>query len=544
MVASRLGAGVTGLGVLALVASSCGGVAPSTRPAPIDVKRELGDAKCEDVSAGGEPLIVDWRPDRRGALESSLGGQLAIVHYDCKRFELLEDCHAEGSYAFVGFEAKEQVLRLMTAEELRANLPLSGVGLAVDVGAEISRGASLDVAMSMVGRKSTTRTSLRRSDLRGSCEGATHFVRRAVLGAFAISLGTRAEASAAANVFGASAGAKAKLARLDSTKDGDLAACSGATPSSRTAPDKCGALLRVALVPLSETLDVATGPEETRRVAVCAKGLVSVGGKCTAPTTAAHVCRPGDVKDCVAQCEKGDGESCAIVGRYYRDELQPPDQARGREALSKSCELGHADGCASFGASLLYGMGGPKDEARAHELFKRACNQGAPRGCYNEAISTEGVQSKHFGWVDGVPEQVGSKVLALFERACDGGFWAGCSAAGVMHMEGYGISKDPPNAGLYRSRACDGGFANACSNYAYQLLNGVGVAKDEGRAFRFYERGCELNDVVGCGGLSALLYAGVGTPKDEARGAAVLKKACEELHSNWACEDLKRRSSQ
>ena len=498
--------------------------------------------KCEDVTSGGEPLVVDWRPDRRGALESGLGDKIVVVHYDCKRFEVLEDCSADGSYGFVGFGAKEQVIKLLTADEVRANLPLSGAGLAVDLKAEMERGASLDVAMVMIGRKSTTRKDLRKSDLHGSCKDATHFVRRAVLGAFAISQGSRAEAATTASVFGASASARGKISRLEVTKDGDLSACSNASPTSKNAPDKCGALLRVTLTPLADKIELASsndGTEQTRDA--CPAGLVMSAGKCVgAAVQAAHVCKPSDIKDCEAQCQKKNAPSCTILGRHFRDVAEPRDDARARWALGQACTLEDHDGCASFGAMLLYGQGGPKEEARAHELFKTACDKGAPRGCYNEAAETGGVKMAALGFVEAVPEKVGPEVLNLFIRACDGGYWAGCSAAGSMYMDARGIPVDPPNAAKYRSRACDGNFANACSNYGWQLLNAKGVAKDPPRALKSYYKGCELGDDVGCSGLGLMLGAKMATPEERTQGRALLTKRCNENKHKWACNGLEQ----
>jgi uncharacterized protein len=508
-------------------------------PAGPNVNSALNEGKCGDVTAGGEPLVVDWRPDRRGALESALGDKIVIVHYDCKRFEVLEDCSADGSYGFVGFGAKEQVVKLLTADEVRANLPLSGAGLAVDLAADMARGASLDVAMVMIGRKSTTRKDLRKTDLHGSCADATHFVRRAVLGAFAISQGSRAEAGTTASVFGASASARGKISRLEATKDGDLAGCSSASPTSKSAPEKCGALLRVSLTPLVDKLEVASGSDDQQRVS-CAAGFVLSEGKCVASAAQLpHVCKPDNPQDCVAQCEKKSGESCTILGRYYRDVLQPKDPARARWALQQACSLDDFDGCASLGAMLLYGEGGPKEEARAHELFKRACDRGAARGCYNEATTLDpAIKMAGFGFVEAVPEKVGLDVLNLFVRACDGGYWAGCSAAGSMYMDARGIPVDPPNAAKYRSRACDANFANACSNYGWQLLNGKGVPKDPPRALKAYYRGCELGDDVGCSGLGLMLGAKMGTAEEQAAGKELLRKRCTENQHKWACNAL------
>jgi TPR repeat protein len=144
---------------------------------------------------------------------------------------------------------------------------------------------------------------------------------------------------------------------------------------------------------------------------------VPTAGKCAAPAATPHVCKRGDVADCQAQCDKGNGESCTILGRYYRDELVPKDEVRARHTLERACALESYDGCASYGAMLFYGQGGPKDEKRALSLFELACDRGAPRGCCNLALTMDpGVRVYDNGFARAVPERVAPAVLSMFVR--------------------------------------------------------------------------------------------------------------------------------
>ena len=138
--------------------------------------------------------MVDWKPEQRGDLEIAMSEGVAVVAYDCSGMKLLKDCHLNGSYGYLGMTRKEQVVRLSDSDEVRANLPLSGVKLS----AELKRGASLDVAMVMVGKRRTTWREPTKTDLQGPCDGATHFVRAATVGAFVMETGTKAKAQVVA----------------------------------------------------------------------------------------------------------------------------------------------------------------------------------------------------------------------------------------------------------------------------------------------------------------------------------------------------------
>ena len=71
----------------------------------------------------------------------------------------------------------------MSTDEVQANLPLSGGS----IGGGLQRGSTLDIAMMLVGKKRTTKDGVTKEDLQGSCDGATHYVRGAMVGAFAMS---------------------------------------------------------------------------------------------------------------------------------------------------------------------------------------------------------------------------------------------------------------------------------------------------------------------------------------------------------------------
>ena len=127
-------------------------------PASTTYADAVGEARCLSVPDRVAPLVVDLAPEARGDLEVALKQGVAVVSYDCKHLRLLSDCQVSGSYGYFGMTTKERVVQLQSDEELRANLPLTGTALASQLGAELERGARLDVALVMVGKLASTRT--------------------------------------------------------------------------------------------------------------------------------------------------------------------------------------------------------------------------------------------------------------------------------------------------------------------------------------------------------------------------------------------------
>src|SRR5690349_5370475 len=129
-------------------------------PAPPSVADVLGTDKA--------PLVVDWPAGQRTDLATTTADGVAVVRATPKSITLLRDCHLPGTYGFVGFSTKEQVVRLEDAADLSLNLPLRGAGIAADLGGELGASMALDVALVTVGRRRTTRTSAMRAALKGS----------------------------------------------------------------------------------------------------------------------------------------------------------------------------------------------------------------------------------------------------------------------------------------------------------------------------------------------------------------------------------------
>lgn len=312
------------------------------------------------------------------------------MHYSCKGgFKLLKECKVDGKYGFIGMTKKEQVVRLTNADEVKANLPLGGVGIAGTIGAEMSRGATLDVAMVMVGKVKTTSAQISMDDLHGDCKDATHIVRGALVGAFAMETGTKGEAKSAAQIFGAGASGQSASAKNVANKDGDIADCAKADPDSPKAPAQCRAMVRLELEAVGPSAKTAgakpgekppaaspppepTEPAKVERVAPessCPKGMVMAAGKCTAPTAEAppFLRSAKDAKQCTEQCAKGHAGSCGFAGIPLANGSggAKKDDDEARALLQKGCDGGDTKSCFNVGLMATQGRGGAKDLAVA-----------------------------------------------------------------------------------------------------------------------------------------------------------------------------------
>lgn len=106
---------------------------------------------------------------------------IAVVHYDCKGIKVLPECSPGGSYGFarIPYATEERIIE--ENDDLSATIPIA----AASIGAEISRGLKLRLKYAFVGRKGgRVENEVARDSLKGTCEGATHFVRAALVGAF------------------------------------------------------------------------------------------------------------------------------------------------------------------------------------------------------------------------------------------------------------------------------------------------------------------------------------------------------------------------
>ncbi|MGC4067901.1 MAG: tetratricopeptide repeat protein [Polyangiaceae bacterium] len=478
-----------GMMVMGILGAACG-PKKLPHPPPDGVATATNRPTVLVVDGPSTPLVVDWKAEQRADLEVAMREGIAVVHHDGKTLEFLRDCQLDGHYGFYGVATKQEVVRLKSADELNANLPLSGAGLAIDLGAKLSRGASLDIAMIIVGMTRTTWLSPTRADLKGNCDKATHFVRGATLGAFAMDLGDQSKARTALEIFKIGASASTESSSAISNRDGKLEACNAADPRGNSAPPQCSALIRLELSPLAEA-PVATpstqapSPALALEPGACAQGFVWSEGKCTPKDAATHfTCRPEDPGSCEKQCASNDAESCATAGYFYQ---------LGKGGLDRSPE-------------------------RSFELASKGCSLGSALGCYNRALlldSGEGV-AKNRG-----------EALNDFDAACRHGIGEACFAAGFRYFSGDGIAVDKKRSADYFTRGCDAADPRSCLNLAVQYDGGDGVSPDPARALELHRRACDGGVVTACGNLGLRYEFGMSVPKDPKAARALFERTCK-----------------
>jgi TPR repeat protein len=512
------------VGAIALL-TGCG---PSLRADTTDQPKAAdatGRQGVEAIEEASSPLIVDWDPEQRGDLEEAITDGVAVVALSTKGMKLLKGCKVSGDYGYRGISTKTQVVRLESAEDVAVNLPLSGAAIAGTIGAEFEQGATLDIAMVMVGKRRTTWADVTKGDLEGGgrCDGATHYVRGITVGAFAMSTGTRQKARAAAEIFGIGASAGAKDSSKVDNKDGKMDACDKADPESDKPPSQCAALLRVELEPIAATASAPADEEGAKPAGAdkvpevkaeeeesCTGGRVWVDGKCTRPNPkVAHMCKPNDAADCKTQCDKGNGASCNFYGVLV---------ARGKasgdaEAIfDKGCKAGSSGACGNLGIHKL-----KKDPNSAGSTLETACKNGDARAC---GIAAQQLFPGRGGKTD---EQ---KALRLYTLGCNGGNQHACTNLGLMYSgAAKSIPIDDKKALSLSLRACHGGVSTACGNAGLRYEMGMDLPKDEKLAARLFERACRF-DSGDCFRLAILHEHGGGVSKDDSRAKDLFSKTC------------------
>jgi uncharacterized protein len=504
---------------LAVGAGACGATARATRPGDPTYAGTTGAPACH-VGRSVMPLVIDLRPEERGALEVAMGqGQgLVVVAYDCKSLRILSGCQVEGTYGFLPMVPKEQVVRLENADEVRVNLPLGGAGLAAKLEGDLDRGSTLDIALIMVGKRMSTRRALNVSELSGRCDGATHVVRGATVGAFTMQTGTRSKAHSAAELFSSEAKSDGSSSKTVWVQDGSLDACrqtAGSTP-----PAGCGALLQVEM----ELIDRAAAgevvaeaePQPLAQPRACPTGYLWSDGKCTRSENAsptATSCDGGDSKACQEACDAGDLLSCANLAFNHFDGRHgvAKDLARSLSLGSRACNGGVGMGCILAGmVKIAYG-----DDAAAEPWFEKACKGGEAQGC--TGLGTLYLHLKREPDI----------AARSFSKGCEGGDPKGCRELGAMYRSGRGVGLDDTRAAALSRRACQGGNGDGCSDAGAAYLYGEGVTKDERRAAAFLKKACGLASDRGCMSLGLILVSGAGIPKDESRGRRMIQDTCD-----------------
>lgn len=235
---------------LLLLGSACAPAAPSAAGL-------LGEGPQVKVSGGGDSiLVIDWSDAQRLELERAMQTGVVAFAKEGTSLRLLDGCLIEGSYEYHRVSRQEQISKYESSDDIKANLPKTGVSIADKLQAERSSGDSLDVALVTVAVKSSTARELSRSKLTGgACAGATHFLRHAYVGAFAYSAGERSQTKTTVDLFRVvPVGPDKKKESGVANRAGDIEACR-ATPADGPPPapiPSCDAVVRITLSRLAD----------------------------------------------------------------------------------------------------------------------------------------------------------------------------------------------------------------------------------------------------------------------------------------------------
>ncbi|MEX1367330.1 MAG: hypothetical protein AB1Z98_29655 [Nannocystaceae bacterium] len=219
-----------------------------------DLAEQTGQSKCGVRASAAKPLVVEWPAADRAALEARATRGLVAVRYQGCEMEVMTNCTVDGAYSYLGLNMKREGVRIKSMDELYAQLPVGAVALE----GKLERAGQLNVDMVIIGRKEAERSEFNERDLQGRCTEATHVITGLTVGAFSFYAGASAEIGAGVKVGNIGAGAASGSEREVLKQDGDEDSCGGANQDDMDAPQGCGALLRVEVVPIDRIFGAST----------------------------------------------------------------------------------------------------------------------------------------------------------------------------------------------------------------------------------------------------------------------------------------------
>jgi uncharacterized protein len=224
-----------------------------------------------------------------------------------------------------------------------------------------------------------------------------------------------------------------------------------------------------------------------------------------------------DPRELERRCEAGQARECVSLGILYAEgKSVVADPQRALTLFTQACDRGDLMGCNAQGRMLAQGE--PRDVPKAHALYDRACRGGYFAGCFNlgQALATGHGEAKD-----------SKRAVPLFKRACDGQLSIACTNLGALYVAGDGVPADETRAFELFKRGCDGGDPKGCANLAKSHNEGRGTAKDVETAARYFDKACDGGEGTACNELSLMYFKGAGVDQDLARGNALTQRACE-----------------
>ena len=153
--------------------------------------------------------------------------------------KVLTSCQAGGSYEFKGVTPVHDKVSIENENDLYARLPLGVTSLKAD----LASSQRLDLDYVAVGQRETAKPP---AMLQGACEGATHYVRTIMVGAYGLDAIGKAKVSGSIDVAGKGGGGEHSDSVRRLRGSGDVTASSA--PDAKAG--ECGAVLQLGLAPL------------------------------------------------------------------------------------------------------------------------------------------------------------------------------------------------------------------------------------------------------------------------------------------------------
>lgn len=196
-------------------------------------------AKCEAAKQNLDPLIVEWAGTEKVALDATSQRGVVVVAYEGCSLRVLRRCNIQGSYEMGGVTPSRDKRDIKSQDDLYAYLPL---GVATLSG-ELSQGRQLALDYVATGQRSYEGEAPTLGD---GCDGATHYVKRIMVGAYKLDTLATGKASAEGNVLFVEGGAKHSESDQRRKTSGDPDVCE----KDPTAVN-CGAPIQLELVAIA-----------------------------------------------------------------------------------------------------------------------------------------------------------------------------------------------------------------------------------------------------------------------------------------------------
>lgn len=527
----RLARPVFALSLVLVASCGQGKVGDGVRPKDITAQAALGAPApvCTGEPKLAKPYVFDLDESIRVDLEAGMSKGVVVVSYDCSSLRVLSNCRlADGRYEYAGVQPKDKVVQVTNQDDLTATIPFSSGKL----GGEVKSGRSIDLALVLVGLKSTAVYKIKRDELTGDCEGATHFIQSAEVGAFAMATGSAGRVAAAAELFSIGASGSSESSRNVKSRDGSIDSCKKSDPDAPKPPSDCRAPLTVQLKPLlgqpKPDEKAEKPPSRDAMLPIenpCREGYLFADGICTKAADKPHLCHPRNVDDCLAQCEKGSAESCYNYAAYVGH-----DFSIRKKYSKKACDGGFPDGCGDYAIfDKLEAKGDPPTSPRRMaglKITEQGCDAGGGKSCFILGKLLWGYND------DSMKDLNGGR--RAWERSCALGYGRGCSELSMFYQFGTSddrVAKDMKRAIEYQQLACENDSYLECFRVAELLVEAEPPLRDVERAVRVLRTDC-TNMLMDCDRHVELLTK-LNRPAD---AFAMAKVACD--RSTFACDTL------